>query len=189
MKKDQFFLLAALIIVVIIIALATVNIGTRTSRENMRIFDLTKEIDLEGKSVVDFGVFTAVPGGATGQSIEDLLRFYVEANPGSDITIIVGNEDGYIIINSTTEGGNTVAIDTSGAEEGAQFTVVTRETQSAQVNCPPAPTHVCDTVGVDVGADEPIIVDLEKEGQSFFVVIVEETEEEITVATSSPPEA
>jgi len=175
MKKAQFFLLAALVIVVIIIALATVNIGTRTSRENFRIFDLTKEIDLEGKSVVDFGIFTEVSGGATGQNIEDLLTFYAEANPGSDITIIVGDNEGYLIVNATTIdlGEDCVGIICT-PQQGRRVTVTEGSGNIAQVH---------------VGTDEPITFDLGEEGQSFFVVIAAESEDkEITVATSTAPE-
>ena len=94
-KKGQFFLIAALVIVVIILGLASIQVSTKVSKENVRIYDLTNEIDLEGKSVVDHGVFADKTPAEVEDYMEELLTYYVETNPDSNFAIVYGDTEGY----------------------------------------------------------------------------------------------
>lgn len=174
-KRGQFFLIAALIIVVIIIGLWTVSIGTKFSKEGTRIFDLTNEIDLEGKSVVDHGVFTSTES-ETGTKIEQLFNYYAEANPESELTLIYGDPDGYTIVEKI------IKEHTSCIGHSCQSTTTT-ETSSTSGSC--TDPDNCE-VSVNIDEDTTLDFDLSPVGQSFYIVIVdeEETTGERTVATN-----
>ncbi len=186
MKRGQFFLVAALIIVIMILGLSAISISTRVSKEDFRIFDLTNEIDLEGRSVVDHGIFTGTDidcklHGEAGKDgcIEDgIFRYYAEANPDSGLTIIYGDPGGYTIVNSTQVDQGFVDL------EGRRTTISDTEITIETGDCGEGITS-CD-VTVNLDDDTSLTFVIGGEGSVFYVVIIDEEEdtEERTVATN-----
>lgn len=178
-KSGQFFLIAALVIIVIIIGLSSLQISTKVSKENTRVYELKNEIELEGRSVVDHGVFVDKTFKQVQDHIVELMEYYAESNPGMNITVVLGNNDKYSIIEARerslggiTEGG------------GIKLREVTKtEVTTTSGSCGGAETCI---VEVEIDKEvEPVALTIE-ERQNFYVVIVDAPEStgERTVAVS-----
>jgi hypothetical protein len=90
-KEGQFFLIAAVVIVGLVITLAAVNISTKTSKEDVTVYDLSEEIDYESNELINSGVYQNIGERGINQSVISLARNYSAANPGTDIMIVYGN--------------------------------------------------------------------------------------------------
>ncbi len=194
--RGQFFLIAALVIVVILIGLGTLSIGTRISKEDVRIYDLTNEIDLEGRSVVDHGIVQnedipcllygeigKIPDGGTEVCTEDgLLWYYSEANPDNKISIVYGDPSGYTRVESREVTIIDWGVVTGGGEIGEEITKTTITATSE------TPTDGTAEVTLGTGdTQQTLTFDLKQTGQSWYVVIVNEEPltGERTVATNA----
>lgn len=61
-KRGQFYLVAAIIIVAVLISFITIrNIAiTRNASESIKLYELSKELQLEGESVINHGIFQSI---------------------------------------------------------------------------------------------------------------------------------
>jgi len=95
-KKGQTFIIAALLISSILIGFTTVWIKTKYTKENQVVYDLQKEIEFEGKKVIDYGVFTSKDN--VDEEMTNLTAFYIKANPDKNISTAYGNKDDGVTI-------------------------------------------------------------------------------------------
>lgn len=168
-KRGQFFLIAALVIAGIIITLTTINISTRTSDiKTTAIYDLSKEIDYESSSLIDYGVYN--PNNITGY-MNSLMANYSAANPNTDIVFVYGNFGGDTLT-GTSYFSEPIA---RSSFAGAGFT--TREKKIKQVNG----TIDNKKVNVTLSDNSTISFNL-KSGENFFIVLKMESGEETIVA-------
>ncbi len=58
-KRGQFYIIAAVIIIIVIIGIAAVTNYTKRGDESqqVKVYELTKELNLEGESVANYGIF------------------------------------------------------------------------------------------------------------------------------------
>ena len=165
-KRGQIFIIAALIIVGIILGISAVSISTRFEKEDVKVFDLSEEIDLEGKRVVDHGIFT---GGDISEKIINLTEFYVRTTD-SEIIILYGTKGRLCEIRAKKiEHSSSVAGSRTG---GATDIDITKE-------CKP---------GGDIYTLDRENLRFELgENQNFYNVIISEEEEGTTVAVGRKP--
>lgn len=166
-KKGQFFLIAALVIIAIILGLASIQIASRTSKENVVIFNLANEIDLEGKSVVDHGIFEGgTEASATSGRIEQLMQYYTDAYPDSEIQIVYGDTESYNIVKQeeVNTGGPGI-----GTGSNPTIPVIMTEITSTSGSCP-KPDVPC-TVQLR-GEDDAVLSEAQiNPTQTFYAVI------------------
>ncbi len=195
--------MAAIIIVVVLVGIATVtNFAiTRQSAEEIKIYQLSQELELEGEQVVNFGIFK-------GEDVDIVLADFTEeygeyiSNQESDIYFIYGDKKklniiGYVATNlgrvGLDFGGQRVDLSIEGSAislkeyeffdtDGKVNTEKLRELFGCDgANEIPCADYVEDgklvktDVIVDVGGTKyPFEV---KEGQNFFFVIQQGGEE------------
>lgn len=161
-KRGQFFLIAALIIIVIISGFAIVQVSTRTLPENTKIVNLQDELSFEGRSVIDNGVFDGSEA-ENSQKLQDLISFYEERTTG-DLVVVSGTPEKFTILQ--IEESTSGAIQIGGA---TQPLTSSRILPIEEGSCTSDPCIiVVEVQGTDLEFELG-------EGQSFFVVIGEES--------------
>jgi hypothetical protein len=114
-KRGQFYLMAAIIIVVVLVGVATVtNIAiTRQSADEIKIYQLSQELELEGEQVVNFGIFN-------NRDVDDVLADFTEeygeyiSNQESDIYFIYGDKKGLNVIGYVAANLGNIGLDFGG---------------------------------------------------------------------------
>lgn len=87
-KRGQFFLIAALVIIVLLIsAFAIYNTATAPPADST-VRSLSEEINFESAQIIDNGIFT---GADRTAELSDLIEYYSESNPDSEIAILYGD--------------------------------------------------------------------------------------------------
>jgi hypothetical protein len=177
-KKGQTFIIAALIIAVILMGFNTIWVSTNFQEEDRAVYDLSKEIDFEGKKVIDYGVFTGKTPAVIISNITTLMGYYVKENPNSEIFIIYGNRSGVTVIN------NSVSCKTGNIGLGSNVGGCTSYGGS-----PPAsrafPVSQTGVVRVPIsGQDYTFTLE---DNQDFYVVLVRQAGEDTVAGTGAPP--
>ena len=196
-NKAQFYLMAAIIIVVVLIGVATVtNFAiSRESSEQIKIYQLSKELQLEGEQIVNFGIFN------DDVALEQALTSFTEqygtyiGDQNNNVYFIYGDKKqlhvvGYVI--STTGDislefqGTPIEFDISGGEivRTEDFDFSLEEDLDRLFDC--SSDNDCESyvnenneliktdIIVDVGGTKyPFDI---KEGQNFFFVIKDNNE-------------
>ena len=170
-KRGQFLLIAALIIAVIVFGIGTIFISTKTSKEDITLFDLSDEISFEGGKVVDNGIFT---GGDIGKNIENLSLIYKELNPNSDILILYGNRTLVNQITFEDDDSGVITVNPGAGADSDVHTSTTHEPNSMAI----IPENNMVTVMLGNSTYE---FDL-REGQNLYLIVVRERGGEIFVA-------
>jgi len=170
-KRGQFLLIAALIIAVIVFGIGTIFVSTKTSKEDITLFDLSDEISFEGGKVVDNGIFT---GGDIQENVLQLSLIYKNLNPNSDIIILYGNRTlvNLIIFEDEDEGeinsnfgGNTINLVTVPAAYEPDITQIIPTNNMVTL------TLLNSTYEFDV-----------REGQNLYLIVIRERGGETFVA-------
>jgi hypothetical protein len=128
-KRGQFFLIATVIIVGLIIAVSTIYISTKTTKEDTTIYDLSKEINYESNQVIDRGVSNSEN---ISSYLENLSSYYAATSPGTDILVVSGNEKA---MSATFYGQNPsgiLGINTGGSSSDRVLFVQTASTLSTE---------------------------------------------------------
>ncbi len=160
-KKGQFFLVAAVIIIVVILGLAGISNRLITKTENTRIYELSKELDLESESVINYGIYNSEDIANLLQNFSTQYGEYIGEN--SDVYFIYGDYEGiYAAVYQRAEGDISIG--------GSTVTVETREVDIRRLEYPE------DGVIIIIVADQKYQFKL-AEGQNFFFVLREITGE------------
>lgn len=171
-KRGQFFLIAALVIAGIIITLTTINISTRTSSTNTAIYDLSKEIDYESSSLIDYGVFEG-DSSVINAKLEALIANYSAANPYTNITFLYGTKDSLTIFGGTYGPKSTGSVGTGG-------------TWVLQVQNSIEPINVLNPSSSnkkEIQLPDKTVITIDfKEGQNFYLVLKKQSGGETIVA-------
>ena len=91
-KTGQFYLIAAIIIVVMLFGLVAVTNKVTTKPSETNAYQLSKELNLEGESVINYGILNNV-------KIDEQLVTFTEAygkyiGENSNVYFVYGNNDG-----------------------------------------------------------------------------------------------
>ncbi len=162
-KRAQFYLIAAIIIVVAIISVVSVvNYATTINPEDsIKIYEVSKELQLEGESVINHGI-------ATKREINGLL-FDFTKNYGqyvtsgeSDVYFIYGDTKQIIIVGYVKKETGSISLDVGG-------TLTTYNIEGSTVESGSIPVSEDTNVQVDVGGTKyPFEI---KKGQNFFFIV------------------
>ena len=176
-KRGQFYLIAALIIIVILGSFATLYF--RNGEESTsKIYDLREELNIESENVLDYGTYN-------NKNAIDLIENFSEdyadyKGEGKSIVFIYGNNDDIyqLTYDEATRGGVSLSsgssLQISGSEENKERLNIQREGNKRSVN---------------VKFSENITREIElSEGENFYFIISEETEDETYIAESSDSE-
>lgn len=176
-KEGQFFLIAALVIVGIVVGLGAISITTRTAPTETAVYDLSKEIDYESNQVIDSGIYQSLSSGEISQDVISLASDYSALNPGTDILVVYGNEEGVTGVLFSENSTGFAGISTGGGQ-GAEVVLTTTFQR---------------TLVTDINRDDNIIIvyidpnapprefDLQP-GQNFYLILRRTVGEEQIVA-------
>jgi len=111
-KRAQFYLMAAIIIVVVLIGVATVtNVGiSRQSADEIKLYQLSQELSLEGEQVINFGI---VDDGGVDNAVKkfvDQYGSYVN-DQEKDIYFVYGNKKKINVVGYITQDSGSVGLD------------------------------------------------------------------------------
>jgi hypothetical protein len=167
-KKGQFFLFAAIVAVAALLGItATVN-TVASSGSQQPFYDLSKEISVETKNVLDYGVFDAQDAPALTKTF---LTEYAKYIGQDKVLFLVGNTMQVNAYYFTTDAG-TVGLSTGSVPNN----FIIQESTQAQADV----TQEGDIVHVKI---DQVVYDFKlKPGQNFYFIIIKDKEDERFVA-------
>ncbi|MEM3122282.1 MAG: hypothetical protein QXH60_02465 [Candidatus Pacearchaeota archaeon] len=180
-KRGQFYLIAAIIIIIVLISISLVTNYTLTKKSagQIKIYQLSQELQLEGEQVVNFGLFNEeeTPEGA----LEEFIRKYGEyiQNRENNIYFIYGDKTRINVFAYTKENIGSIGLDFGG--EPSRISIEGSSVSRDEINF--QRERNIETEGGEI-RDPNIIVEIGeykypfklKEGQNFFFVIQESNE-------------
>jgi len=180
-KRGQFFLVAALVIIAVVASFATVYNNVKVSKQDVSVYDLSKDIKYEGLQYLTSSSYYASSPGEIRDYLEQLVLSYSNSYPDTNIIIIYGNLTTVqgIEYNSTYLGQNCIIMDVCAGVERPQI----QYTANIPVNFSTgSATIVFDGVAYSF--------DINEQGQNFFFVFLKKKDfnGNIFVSGPSPPE-
>lgn len=134
-KRAQFFIIAALILAGIILILGKTYTASKTDQANLKVYDLSSQLQYEASQVIDNGIYNDKSLNETKEELKNLSELYSKLNPDSDIYIMFGNaSDLYLIeYNSTSRRVNERALQNTLSNPSGDVTFETPNNQRARV--------------------------------------------------------
>jgi hypothetical protein len=192
-KRGQFYLMAAVIVIVIIIGFATVtNFVRKGSFERTKVFDISKELEIESGKVLDYGTYT-------GEDLPNLLDHFTAVytsytGEDKDLHFIVGNpnsnnpEKKLRLLSYTEDLAGTINVNIEG---GRFYNVKIRNKMLVEDPCEGKESKEIDCYRPDESSKE-VVVDIEgneynfklQPGENFYFIITQEIEGEQFVVKS-----
>ena len=172
MKRGQFYLLAAIVIISIIIGLGVVNNKINAPSEDIKTYDLSKEIEFEGSKVIDQGIISGTPDQLL-LNLEDLISIYSNNYPESEIAVVYGDstEINKFSTYYKVDEGNIGIGETAGIRPKLKSQVpigeINRQGNKVKILLPGDQAQF--TFQVDEGQNFYVIVRKEKGDQKFIV--------------------
>src|SRR3989344_9314443 len=111
-KRGQFYLIATLVIVGIIIGLATIYNSTKTSDEDVAVFDISSYLQYEGLQLVSSGIFKNLDNEEIVGQIKTILNASAQQNPNNDFIGIYGNDVSLTILVFTSPSVGSISLST-----------------------------------------------------------------------------
>ena len=97
-KSGQFYLIATIIIIAVVIGFVTIS-NYAQKQNSVKIYDLGEELNIEGESVLDYGIYNGLDKSATAELLKDFIETYSEYLGGDiEIYLIVGDDESLIVI-------------------------------------------------------------------------------------------
>jgi len=162
-KRGQFYLLAAIIIITVIVGIATVS-NVVTKKEEVRLYDLKDELNIESGEVLEHGTFYGE------ERIDEFVGDYKEyVGDDKDLLFVYGDSNELKVTSYRLETTGEISIGIGGSESGIETYDIFSE-----------------SLTINPGGEEQVIVTLNninydfelKPGQNFFFVISQELEGE-----------
>ncbi len=92
-KRGQFFLVATVIIVAILLSIVNVQNSIKVSEEDLTVYDLSNELNLEGSQVIISGILRDLSEEQIKENLTTLINHYSQTNPEKDIVAIYGDSE------------------------------------------------------------------------------------------------
>jgi len=172
-KRGQFFLIAALIVIAAIVGFQTVYTSVSIENTDVQTYDLSREIDFEGKQVVQNGVFFGSDSVQIESKVKELTDIYASAHPDSEFLFIYGDETEVVALSYELK-DSTFEVSTGGSGAG----VVSLRTIAKQDRLSPGTTG---KIKVKINEEADYDFNLKK-GNNFFLIISRERNDEKTIA-------
>lgn len=172
-KRGQFFLIAALIIISLIIGFQKVYTSVYVEDTDSQIYDLSREIDFEGKQVVQHGVFFSVSESDLDKQVQDLTSLYASTHPDSEFLFVYGDQTSLTALSYELK-ESTFGISTGGvAPEISVKRTISQTVRSKNIDS-------SDEVKVKINDKTEYDFNLKK-GNNFFLILSRERNEEKTI--------
>lgn len=174
-KRGQFFLIAALIVIAAIVGFQSVYTSVSISGTDTQTYDLSREIDFEGKQVVQNGVFFSATKPEIEAKVQELTNIYASAHPDSEFLFIYGDENEVVALSYELK-DSTFGVSTGGSSaQVASPRLIAQKTRSDRLS--PA------TGNIKVKLNEQTDYDFNlKKGNNFFLIVSREKNDETTIA-------
>jgi hypothetical protein len=170
-KRGQFYLLAAIILIAVIVGFA--GISNYTSKNAYtEVYDLEKELEIEGSSVLDYGIYSPDVDDVN-EIINNFVLDYSSYSDETDrdIFFIYGNKDDDFITIKTVETVNV----------GGVYLGSAGESIDAEVPIDGTITPSGGKVEIEIEGNT-YEFDL-KPGENFYFIIIQDVDEERYVIT------
>ena len=172
-KRGQFYLIAALVIIGVLAGLTTMYNTTKTSQEDLTVFDISEYLHYEGLQVVSSGVFNDLGDAEIIDQIHTLINASAQQNPSHDFIGIYGNETSLtIMIFTRPEAGGVSLI--LGEEP-----IVIAQTDLAQEIIQTIERPESGTIVIEIG-EEQYFFEIDNE-ETFYLIVKKERGEETFV--------
>jgi len=172
-KRGQFYLIAAIIIVTVLIGYVSVTnyVASNEELDDIRLYELSKELKLEGESVVNYGIFNPVDLDVTLTQFTIDYGAYI-SDQETDVYFIYGNDKQIFVvgyINLEDAGGISLQVGDTPSIIHIDSTTTTRE----EINVTGATDLEGNLINPNVlitikGTQYPFDI---SEGQNFFFII------------------
>ena len=165
-KGGQFYLIAAIIIVAVLISFVTVRnfAVTRNTEQSIKLYDLSKELNLEGESVINYGIFN---NKNIDSVLDDFARDYGEyiSDKENDVYFIYGDTKNVDVIGYVSVVQGRIGLDIGGSITTIE--IIGNIVQRENVTIPDYESNpnVLITVG---NTQYPFVI---KKGQNFFFIV------------------
>jgi hypothetical protein len=161
-KRGQFYLIAAIVIIAVLFGIVGLTNYASTRPPQTQTYELSKELNLESESVVNYGIFNGGDVDSILTNFSEVYGQYVGQN--SNIYFIYGDQQQIKVITYTSGPSGTIGLDLG----GSQTTLIIQGNQVSRNT-------------IDVNGNHEVIVKIGdksypfelKEGQNFFFVIQE----------------
>ncbi len=174
-KRGQLFIVAALIITGALYSLTATMNRVQINPSNNAFYDLSKEIDFESKRVIDFGV---IRNKNVTEFLENFSDSYIPVIGQDKVLFVFGNASSLYGIYYLTGGVGSVGINTGAGSTTSISIVLTSSVPQTTANLEIDNDRRNVTVALD-GIKYPFTL---KAGENFFLVIVQERNEEAYAA-------
>lgn len=191
-KRGQFFIIAALIIVIIIMGLATSYVSFKAPEEDIRIYDLSNEINFESSKVIDRGVISG-SNAEVYNNLKQLSDSYALLNPDSDFVIYYGDETGIKARSYETESTGTIGLDL-GVSDPIYDDITNRNIGELDIDpenfiCLETDTVCKSGIGIEVRFTDENQKSYDykfklRKGQNFFIILKKEDRDERIVVSN-----
>jgi hypothetical protein len=181
-KRGQFFLIAAFAIIGVIVGLASVYTTAEALPEARTVLDLSKELNLEGASVIDHGTFYGLSREQRIDNLRMITDAHAKSNPKTDFIIIYGNSSNLSVTTYTSQDTGSVGLNIGGAGGQFESLSLSEQRQNSYSLDPQGQSQV--TILIDPeDKDIKHTFDL-KPGETFFIIAKEERQGERYVRTA-----
>lgn len=126
-KRGQFYIIAAIIIIMVLIGFAAVSNKVITRPEENRVYELSKELNLEGEQVINHGVFQQKELTVLLETFTGDYGKYISDESNVYFTYLNTARDKIIIVAYEKVGTGGVSIDLGGGTPPIQITTETRQ--------------------------------------------------------------
>lgn len=161
-KRGQFYLIAAVIIIIILFGLSGVTNYIKTKTPEVQTYELSKELNLESESVINYGLFNSKDIDPLLASFAGNFTDYLSQN--SDVYFVYGDETKITVLGYTRVSQGSVSIDFGGA---SSTLIIEGRKLSKDITS----TDSNNTVSVII-ANKPYEFSL-KQGENFYFLITE----------------
>lgn len=179
-KRGQFFLIAAVIIVFVLIGFGAIYSSTKTLKEDVIFYDLSKEAVFEGTKVLDYSSFNSIPDSEVYAMVKNLTDYYSTLRPETDFIFIYGNASDLYRIDSP-KSVNSGFVSVAGADTLTYSRVAMNENSKKDPKKIPVETGQ-KKVEVDLPHGTNVTITLTS-GQNFYIFASKEREGERLVST------
>ncbi|MEM4625232.1 MAG: hypothetical protein QXJ28_00485 [Candidatus Pacearchaeota archaeon] len=162
-KRAQFYLMASIIIMVVIFSIFAFTNRSFTKKSSSKTYELSKELNLEGESVINYGLFNR-------ENLEDLLRDFTEryaqyvGDTLSEIYFVYGDSNELNLVTYSYSESGSISINTG--DSSYSIPISSRQIyRSETIPISPGQTQV--TIMV---SGQPYIMNLNP-GQNFYFII------------------
>jgi hypothetical protein len=171
-KRGQLYLLAAFVIAALIIGLGIIYNYARTTKEDLSVFDLSKEIDFETSRVLDRGVFKPESDTDLKEQIKSMTDYYADLDPRSELITLYGKQGSLTAFHYKLDNAGSSCIQVGGAAcSSLEFF------EKKLIPITPIEDLLENSITINLDAFTSYKFDL-KSGEHFYIVLSKEKENE-----------